>query len=108
MKRFIIILSLLLAATFSVHIAAREQYTKLIFHSRVTMQEFKEVCKKEKVTHNLDKWLELSISFNGEEEVTQWLYIKGRNADTLFTLTKYPEDDDYKLDIQIREKEPQK
>ena len=89
-------------------ILCKEQYAKLIFHSRVTMQEFKEVCEKEKVTYNLDKWLELSISFNGEEEVAQWLYIKGRNADTLFTLTKYPEDDDYKLDIQIREKEPQK
>ena len=108
MKRILIILTLLLTTALSVYTAANKPEHRLIYHSNVTMDEFKQICKQEKVTSDLTKWLELSVSFNNEKEVIQWLYVKGKNADTLFTLTKRPEHDYYKLDIQIREKEPKK
>lgn len=108
MKRLLIILTLLLVTAISVYTTEKTQPHRLIYHSDVTMEQFKQVCKKENVTSDLSKWLEFSVAFNNEKEVIQWLYVKGKNADTLFTLTKRPEHDHYKLDIQVREKEPKK
>lgn len=108
MKHFILSLVFLLITSFTLYASNKEtpQY-KLIYHNHVTLEQFKQICKQEKITHDLSKWIEISITFN-DKEVTQWIYVKGKNGNKIATLTKYSKQNYYKLDIQIKQKEPKK
>ena len=104
MKRFFILLMATLIATIA-YTSTRQYNSRLIYHSEVTMEKFQEICQNENVTSNLDKWVKFRPSVKNGQEVQQWCYVKGKNVDTLFILTK---GEKLMLDIQVRIDEAQK
>jgi hypothetical protein len=79
-----------------------DQVATTVFDGNVTVTELAQVCQHYGITPDLKKWIRVKMYFDSDTMTNRWIYIKGKDADMLFTVTKRKGQEVIHLNIQRR------
>lgn len=84
------------------YIRETDQAATTVFDGNVTVTELAQVCQHYNITPDLKKWIRVKMYFDSDTMTNRWIYIKGKGADMLFTVTKRKGQEEIHLNIQRR------